>query len=129
MMPHLLLIDDEAAIRELYNLYFISQGFEITTASNAIQALHIIYERRFDAILVDLGLGDSNGMDLIEPIKNSQPDVPILIFTGMTIEAELRRTVSERGAFGILRKSFPLNYVTDEIRRAIQVSRRAQGTG
>jgi DNA-binding NtrC family response regulator len=126
MMPHLLLIDDEAAIRELYNLYFISQGFEITTASNAIQALHIIYEKRFDAILVDLGLGDSNGLDLIEPIRNSQPDVPILIFTGMTIDAELRRTVTERGAFGILRKSFPLNYVTDEIRRAIQVANRAK---
>lgn len=123
-MPHLLLIDDEAAIRELYNLYFISQGFEMTTASNAIQALHIIYEKRFDAILVDLGLGDSNGLDLIEPIKAAQAESPILIFTGMTIDPELRRKVAERGAFGILRKSYPLNYVTDEIRRAIQAARR-----
>jgi len=123
MTPHILLVDDEAAIRELYTLYFNSQGFQISTASNAVQALDAVYGTKFDVILLDLGLGDSNGMDLLEPIKIAQPDVPVVIFTGVTVDNQLRRSILARGAAAILRKSYPLNYVIEEVKRAINSRR------
>lgn len=124
---HILLVDDEAAIRELYTLYFNTQGFDVTSASNAINALEEIYKRPYDAVMLDLGLGDSNGMDLIEPIQRAQPGVPVIIFTGLAIDAATRKSVADRGAAAILRKSYPLNYVIDEINRLVRQSRKMEG--
>jgi DNA-binding NtrC family response regulator len=119
MSPHILMVDDEAAIRELYTLYFNTQGIDVTTASSAIDALDIVYRAKFDLIILDLGLGDSNGMDLIEPVKLAQPNAPIFIYTGRTIDQALREEAYKRGAVRFLSKSYPLNYVVDEIRRAL----------
>ncbi len=119
MIPHILMVDDEAPIRELYTLYFSTNGFEVSTAATAMDALDQVYRQKFDVIILDLGLGDSNGMDLIGPIKSAQPDVPILIYTGRTVDETIRKEAFNRGACGFLIKSYPLNYIVMEIRRAI----------
>ena len=120
---HVLMVDDEAAIRQLYRLYLNVQGFEVTAASNAIDALHEVTTKKFDAIILDIGLGDTNGMDLIEPIKATQPNVPIFIFTGQPADEKLRKAAFERGAFQFFTKSHPLDYLISELKRAIHASR------
>jgi DNA-binding NtrC family response regulator len=119
---HILLVDDEPAVRQMYKMYFSIQGFEITPVANAIDALHEIYNRKFDAIILDLGLGDTNGMDLIEPIKAGQPNAPVFILTGQTITEPMRKEAFARGAFQFFTKSHPLDYVVSELRRGIRMA-------
>lgn len=120
---HILLVDDEAAIRQIYRLYLNVQGFDVTSASNAIDALHEITNRKFDAIVLDIGLGDTNGMDLITPIKAVQPHAPIFIFTGQPADEKTKKAAFDRGAFQFFTKSHPLDYMVSELRRAIHMSR------
>jgi DNA-binding response OmpR family regulator len=123
--PHILMVDDEAAIRQLYTLYFDTHGFQVTTAASSADALHEVYSKKFDVVILDIGLAESNGMDLIEPIKAAQPNVPIFIFTGRTVDQRLREDTRRRGVFQVLTKSHPLDYLVSEIRRAIRTSQAA----
>ena len=120
---HVLLVDDEAAIRQIYRLYLNVQGFEVTTASNAIDAIHEVTTKQFAAIVLDIGLGDTNGMDLIVPIKAVQPHAPIIIFTGQPADEKTRKQAIELGAFQFFTKSHPLDYMVSELKRAIHISR------
>ena len=113
------MVDDEAAIRELYTLYLNTQGFDVSTASNAIDALDITFRKKFDVVMLDVGLGDSNGMDLLEPIRMAQPDATLLVYTAMDIDEALRQEALNRGAARIFSKSHPLDYIVGEIKRAI----------
>ena len=117
--PHILMVDDEAAIRELYTLYLNTQGFDVSTASNAIDALDISYRKKFDVVMLDVGLGDSNGMDLLEPIRIALPDATVLVYTAMEIDETLRNEALSRGAARIFSKSHPLDYIVGEIKRAL----------
>ena len=113
------MVDDEAAIRELYTLYLNTQGFDVSTASNAIEALDITFRKKFDVVMLDVGLGDSNGMDLLEPIRMAQPDATLLVYTAMDIDQALREEALSRGAARIFSKSHPLDYIVGEIKRAL----------
>jgi DNA-binding response OmpR family regulator len=123
--PHILMVDDEAAIRELYTLYLHTQGFEVTTASSAVEALDAVYAHRFDLAILDVGLGDSNGMDLIEPMKVAQPTLPIAIYTGR-MEQQIRKEALARGASAYWIKTYPLNYIVNEIVRIIRETHQKQ---
>lgn len=129
MEQRLLLVDDEAAIRDLYSLYFGTQGFTVVTASNAIEALDRVSRDAFDVILLDLGLGDSNGMNLIDPIRMVQPYTPVVIFSGRTLDQKVRADATQRGAVGILSKTYPLNYVIAEIRRFMAMAKHDRVSG
>lgn len=119
MSTRLLLVDDEAAIRELHTLYFQMQGFSIVTASNAIDALQEVYSHQFDIVILDLSLGDSNGINLIEPIKAAQPHAPIFIYTANEYDEIVRQEAFKLGASRFLSKSCPLDYIAMEIRRVL----------
>ncbi len=121
--PHILMVDDDGRIRQMYRMYLNVQGFEVAEVSNAVDALQEIYNKKFDAVLLDIGLGDSNGMDLIDPIKAAQPNAPIFVFTGKPVDAELKKEAFARGAFQLFMKSNPLDYVVSELRRGIQMYR------
>ncbi len=122
MVPHILLIDDEVALRELYTVYFQMQGFKIRTAGNAVDALYEVYSHKFDLIILDLGLGDSNGINLIEPIKGIQSHTPIFIYTGNDGCDIIREEALKMGAARFLSKSYPLDYIANEVKRALAQS-------
>jgi two-component system, OmpR family, response regulator len=123
--PHILMVDDEAAIRELYTLYLHTQGFEVTTVSSAVEALDAVYATPFDLAILDVGLGDSNGMDLIEPMKTAQPNLPIAIYTGR-MEQQIRKEALARGASAYWIKTYPLNYIVNEIIRILRETKQKQ---
>ncbi len=119
--PHILMVDDEAAIRQLYSLYFKVQGFELSTTSNAMDTLNEVHSKKFDAVILDLNLRDSNGLDLIEPIHAAQPHCAIFIFTGQQVAEEMRQEAMSRGAFQFFTKLQPLDYMVSEIKRGIDL--------
>jgi DNA-binding response OmpR family regulator len=57
-------------------------SFAIDTASSLADALHALSEKSFDAILLDLGLPDSFGMDTLNRIKEQSHEIPIIVVTG-----------------------------------------------
>lgn len=116
MAKHILVIDDEAPTRELLNLFLEKRGYAVTTASSSDEALQRIGETGFNLIILDIDLGSSNGLDLIRPIKEVLPEIPIIIFTGLGRDDALVSRAYTEGAVGYITKTQPLDEMLAEIR-------------
>lgn len=84
MAHRLLIIDDnEEVLVSLYN-YFIAKNFDVTSASNGLDALKLIESDQevFDLIITDLVMPTVSGVGIISIVKKKSPDIPIIAITG-----------------------------------------------
>jgi CheY-like chemotaxis protein len=83
---HLLLVDDDAALAEMYALQLTASGFEVTTAHSGAEALRIVSDTLPDLIYLDLGLPGMGGLEVLERLR-TEPDtaaVPVVILTNFS---------------------------------------------
>src|SRR5579872_6537344 len=76
-----LIIDDEAAIRESLETLLELEGYSVQSASSGEEGLARIGERSFDLVLLDLALPDRDGMDLLAEIHLQDPGLSIIMVT------------------------------------------------
>ena len=102
--PHLLVVDDDARLRELLRRYLTGNGFRVTAAADAGEARALIKSLTFDAMVLDVMMPGENGFALAAFVR-SQSDVPILM---LTARGETRDRIEglERGADDYLGKPF-----------------------
>ena len=80
-MAHIMVIDDEDHIRHLYKEELTDNGHEVTLAGNAQEALEKIKSGKFDVVILDIKLGDTNGLDLLCHIHQQAPGLPVILCT------------------------------------------------
>jgi two-component system phosphate regulon response regulator OmpR len=102
--PHLLVVDDDARLRELLQRYLSANGFRVTAASDAAEARTLLKSLAFDALVLDVMMPGENGFDLAGAVR-AQSDVPILMLTARS-ESGDRIEGLERGADDYLSKPF-----------------------
>ena len=102
--PHLLVVDDDARLRELLQRYLSANGFRVTAAADATEARTLLKSLAFDALVLDVMMPGENGFDLAGSVR-SQSDVPILMLTARG-DASDRIHGLERGADDYLPKPF-----------------------
>jgi two-component system phosphate regulon response regulator OmpR len=102
--PHLLVVDDDARLRELLQRYLSANGFRVTAASDAAEARTLLKSLAFDALVLDVMMPGENGFDLAGAVR-AQSDVPILMLTARS-ESGDRIEGLERGADDYLPKPF-----------------------
>ncbi len=78
---HILVVDDEASIRHLVKLQLELDGQTVETAADGAAALALQATQTFDLIVLDLMLPDTTGFDLIPKLRQTTPDLPILMLT------------------------------------------------
>lgn len=85
---NILVVDDEQIIREGCTEIFKSEGHQVVTAANGLQALDRIEQQKFDLILTDLKMPGMEGMELLAELKKVLPQADIIVMTGYaTIES------------------------------------------
>ena len=77
----ILVVDDEAEIREGLEALLTSEDFEVTLAETGESGLQKIEERPFDLILLDVSLPDRNGIELLRDIHRRDPYVSVILIT------------------------------------------------
>ena len=128
--PHLLVVDDDARIRDLLSRYLRKSGFRVTTAGDAAEARQRLAGLDFDCLVLDVMMPGENGRALTADLKRTRP-VPILLLTAMA-EAEDRIGGLEAGADDYLAKPFEPRELVLRIRNVLQRSaprERAQAPG
>jgi len=80
--PSILVVDDELLIRDLLYDFFSEQGWNISIAENGEKALEILNSKKVDLVLTDLKMPNMDGLDLTTQVKESFPDLPVVIMTG-----------------------------------------------
>ncbi len=119
MKKRILIIDDEASIRELLERFLTLKGYEVRTAGTAEEALRVAAEVRPDLVVSDLTLADSDGLVLIDELRRRMPGVPVLLLTGVRFGQDIvEENILERVS-GYLHKTASLQTVLAEIGRLL----------
>lgn len=121
-----LVVDDEPAIRKLLRVGLTAEGYAIIEATNARHALESVGRERPDLILLDLGLPDLPGHDLLERWRNELLELPIIILSSRTDEAGIVRAL-ELGADDYVTKPFGMKELAARIRVALRHRLQQQG--
>ena len=120
MKQHILVVDDEAPIRELLSSFFQKRGYEVTTASTAPEALRLADEIALHLMILDIALADADGLELLGQVKSAHPNLPVIILTGMGFDDELLHEALEKKASGYVSKTLPLEQLLAEVRRILR---------
>jgi CheY-like chemotaxis protein len=103
MSNKILVVDDEQAIRDNIKKLLEIYGYEVSTASDGIEALNIVANEKFDVYLLDVLMPGMDGLELMQKIKLVDPISVIIIITGYSsIEGGIKAVRS--GAFHYLTK-------------------------
>ncbi len=95
MSPTVLVIDDEPPIRRLLRVGLSTQGYSLLEAPDAGTALTLLKRERVDLVILDLGLPDMGGHDLLRTIRADHPDLPVVVLSSAaTRAARSRRSIS-----------------------------------
>jgi two-component system, NtrC family, response regulator HydG len=109
MSPHILFVDDELPIRELLSLYFRKKGFAVTTAIDGASAKDLAQKTPFNLAIVDVNLAGESGLALLSFFRKEYPNMPVIIFTGLSGDPTLVDQALAAGACGFMRKTDSLD--------------------
>lgn len=117
----LLIVDDEAPVREMFEKFLARKGYQVTTAPDALGALRICKRDVPDLVLADYQMPEMNGLELLRELRNTMPDVPVILMSG---QVDMRRAIEalREHAFDFLSKPIDSNDLLDTIKRALDRS-------
>ena len=121
MSTEILIIDDNADIRNILNDLIIDAGYKTRVAANYNQALTEIDKKLPDVAIIDVKLdkGDNDGIELLSHIKKKNKDIPVIIISGhANIEMAVKSLKS--GAFEFIQKPFDHERLMNFINRAVE---------
>ncbi len=104
-MAHILIIDDEAGIRDTLAMIFEYEHHLVSTAESGIEGLKLAQDSAtpIDCVLLDVKMPGMDGLDTLEKLKEVRPEVPVIMISGHgTIETAVEAT--KRGAFDFVEK-------------------------
>lgn len=78
---HILIIDDEATLRQMMARVLQRAGYEVTTAANGKDGLKLASAHSFDLIYLDIRMPDVSGLEVLKTIHTQSPDLPVILFT------------------------------------------------
>jgi len=121
MSTEILIIDDNADIRNIINDLIIDAGFKTRLAANYNQALNEIDKKLPDVAIIDVKLdkGDNDGLELLSHIKTKDKDIPVIIITGHA-NVEMAIRALKVGAFEFIEKPFNQERLLNFINRAVE---------
>lgn len=124
MANDILIVDDEADIRDLVAGILDDEGFKTRTARDSDSALAEISNRRPNLIFLDIWLQGSklDGLQLLEQIKRDHPDVPVVMISGHG-NIETAVAAIKRGAYDFIEKPFKADRLILVANRALETSR------
>jgi DNA-binding NarL/FixJ family response regulator len=117
MTSNVLIVDDHAVVRGGLRQFLADTGdFRISgEAATGQEALALVQDGGWDVVLLDIGLPDLNGLEVLKRIKRLRPELPVLIFS-MHSEDEFAISALNAGASGYLNKDSPPGQILAAIR-------------
>ncbi len=122
----ILIVDDEPPIRKLLRVGLSTQEYAVSEAMNAKVAMRLVSEDKPDLVVLDLGLPDMSGHDLLAKWRGEGLALPVIILSSRTDEAGIVRAL-ELGADDYITKPFGMNELVARIRVALRHRLQSQG--
>ncbi len=123
-MAFILIVDDDPSLQEVLEIA-LSNHHKVLSATNFDQALDIINNELLDLILIDIKLGQANGMELLKIVKDKYPQIPVIMITAYA-DSQTAVEAIKLGAKDYIAKPFDLEELTLQIDRTLESSRLAE---
>lgn len=123
MTADILIVDDEADIRNLIDGILNDEGYKTAQAENAAQVFELIKQKKFSLVILDIWLQNSeyDGLGILERIKSTYPDVPVIMISGHgTIETAVKAI--RMGAYEFIEKPFKTDRLLLMVARALEAA-------
>ncbi|MGE4318596.1 MAG: sigma-54-dependent transcriptional regulator [Deferribacterales bacterium] len=118
-MEKILVVDDEIFVRENLERTLSLKGYDVFTAENRQSTISQISESDIDLVLLDLNLGRDSGLDILREIKETVPDILVIIITGYgTVETAVEAL--KMGAYDYIKKPFKADAIHLIVRLALE---------
>jgi len=116
----ILLVDDEQMILEVGKELLEKLGYRVLVASGGEKALGVIqeYNEIIDLAIIDLIMPDMEGGQLFDYIKESFPDMPVILSSGYAIDGKAEK-IMKRGCNGFMQKPFNISKLSIKIRQVL----------
>jgi DNA-binding NarL/FixJ family response regulator len=95
------------------------KGIEVTSAGNSQEAMRLAAEGGFNAAILDVTLGNENGIDLLDNLTRHHPALPVVMFTSLGNDPVLRADSLRRGARGVFSKTESIETLFQGIAKVI----------
>ena len=106
-MARILSVDDSLTIRNMVKSMLESEGYEVVSANDGVEAMEIAREQTFDLVLSDINMPNMNGISLVSKLRrlDDYVDIPIIMLT--TEDSDFKKNKAKNfGASGWLQKPF-----------------------
>jgi DNA-binding NtrC family response regulator len=112
-----LIVDDEANYRNTLSKILSVKGYETTIAESGFQALDIMNDREFDAVLMDIKMPAMNGVETYKKMKAIRPEAVVIMMTAFSVENLIEDAIKE-GAYAVVRKPFDVDMIINMIEKS-----------
>ncbi|MFC1585093.1 response regulator [Fibrobacterota bacterium] len=117
---HLLIIDDEEALREIISGMLVDYGYKVSTAADGVEALEY-YKKNYhsvDLVVIDMNLPRCTGHECFQEMKKINPKVKAILSTGFSLNEEAEK-ILEDGVHGFIQKPFEIKQLLKLISEVI----------
>jgi EAL domain-containing protein (putative c-di-GMP-specific phosphodiesterase class I) len=121
----ILIVDDEPALRRAIGRLLSDHGYEASLAGDGREAMAFLERRRFDLIVSDILMPGMDGIELLRKVRDSDPDVPVVLLTGDP-EVRTAQSAVNFGAYRYLTKPFRPEEMVEVVAKAVTLGRMAR---
>ena len=118
MSAHLLIVEDDAEMRDLLRKVLEKEGYRVSVAADGHEALALPLQTAFDLIVTDLLMPDDDGLELLQAIRKSRPTLPVIIITAFGDWGSYSRAL-ELGAAAFISKPLKMAELVGAIHTAL----------
>lgn len=118
----ILVAEDEPTLLKGLARLLAARGYDVTTATNGTDAHHKLRSHAYDLVLTDIAMPECDGLELLEQVRNTDGDIPVVLITGEPSVSTAVKAL-ECGAFHYLTKPVDFTTLEDVVDRAVNLRR------
>lgn len=116
------MVDDDEGVLATTKALFEFSNYIVEVAENGKRCLEILKEGIFDAVILDIMLGDINGLEVLRIIKKLRPRLPVIIMSGYYDQDVQTQQIIEEEADGSINKPFKIKEAIETLEKAIKLT-------
>jgi len=118
-MSHILVVDDKEAMRDFFGIFLAREGYQVSLAARAEDALELAKKARFDLVISDIKMPGMDGVGLLRVLRELDPQLPVIMITAYpTIESSIE--AMKLGAYDYIIKPFSNDEIRIKIAKALE---------
>jgi len=116
--PHILFVDDEQLLHNLFERLFARHGMTVTSCSNALRAMEILKEQPVDLVVTDFMMPDMDGLELLGHVREEYPTLRVIMITAhANVQHAVR--IMQQGAIDYIPKPFATAELVERVKASL----------